>query len=236
MKFRHFSLICLLYYAPAHAAIELTGDYYYQDFNQLAAGLPLGWQVAVTNSAQDFVANTKTWGETAGGFKNFASASIGKTAESTAQHSATDRALGIRQTGTFGDPGAAFVLNIKNTIGLRNFKLKFEAQMLSVQSRSTVWSVQYCIASCNTLITYSDPNVFATTVLTAAIPENINNQADNVQIRIIALSDSTGSGYRDSFGIDNFRLEYEAIPKPIPVPIYNFNNKGFYINKQQRNN
>jgi hypothetical protein len=47
----------------------------------------------------------------------------------------------------------------------------------------------------------------------------LDNQALPVWIRIVALDLSTGSGSRDTFGIDNFRLNYQASGSVAPIPL-----------------
>jgi hypothetical protein len=90
--------------------------------------------------------------------------------------------------------------------------------MLSVQDRSTVWSVQYGIgaspSSFTTLATFSDPGIFGSTTLTipgATLGAALDNQAQ-AWFRVVALAASTGSGSRDSFAIDNFAIT--AVPEP----------------------
>ncbi len=215
------SAVSILGVTAMAAQISLSSTSYLQNFDLIGTdGLPAGWTLetgATATSLGTDVAFTKTavsWGDTGGAFKNFASSDGRTSTDSTAtQAAATDRALGIRQTGSFGDPSAAFTLQISDTVGLSNFSLSFSAQMLSVQGRSTVWSVQYGLGSnptsFTTLATYNDPGTFGgTTVSADAGIAGIANQSQNVWLRIVALSAATGSGSRDSFGIDDFVLTY----------------------------
>jgi Ca2+-binding RTX toxin-like protein len=208
--------------------VTLTGTQYSEDFDGIGSGLPLGWLIytGATNSSLGNSATwtqaTATWGETNGRFKNFAAndSGLASNASDIVQNSATDRALGIRQTTGFGDPGASFVFNLDNTLGFQNFGLSFKAQMLSVQPRSTTWSVDYRVGNSgnfNVLETYSDPNAFGSSTLNLLnFGTDINNQSNQVQIRISALSVSTGSSNRDSFGIDDFQLTYSSVPPSNP--------------------
>ncbi len=87
--------------------------------------------------------------------------------------------------------------------------------MLSVQTRSTTWTIQYALGATPTtfatLGTYSDPGVFGITTKSGLLlGAEVNNQADPLWIRIVALSATSGSGTRDSMGIDNFVLSYSA--------------------------
>ncbi|MGI8502477.1 MAG: choice-of-anchor Y domain-containing protein, partial [Hassallia sp.] len=218
--------------------VTLNGTPYEENFDGIGFGLPLGWLLytGATSSSLgtsvSFTTTTTTWGDTTGAFKNFAANDSGlasnENASKNLQDSATDRALGIRQTGTgtspgFGDPGASFVFNLDNTLGFQNFGLSFKAQILSVQTRSTIWTVDYRVGNSgnfNVLGTYSDPNAFGSSTLNFSnFATNINNQSNQVQIRISALSASTGSSNRDSFGIDDFQLTYNPVGSNSNPPV-----------------
>jgi hypothetical protein len=208
----------------AQAQLILTGTNYVQNFDGLDSGLPAGWMVCTnahaTNAgtAAGFATNHTSWGGSSGAFGNYASltnnagtACLGSESATT-QAAITNRALGVRQTGAFGDPGAAFILNIMNTTGMANFQLGLDFLMLSVQSRSTVWTVDYAVGNNSTnfipLAVYTDPGVFGATYTNISLGTVLDNQGSNVWIRIIALSASTGSGSRDTFGVDNFSLSW----------------------------
>ena len=229
------------------AQLSLTGTSYTQNFDGLASGLPLGWTgrtgasaTALGNSAS-LTTTATDWDNTSGAFKNFAAADaidpgtsvafVG-TELSATQTAATDRALGIRQTGGTGDPGAAFTLQLGNTVELSNFGLSFKAQMLSVQARSTTWTIQYGLgavpASWTNLGTFADPAAFGSTDLTfgTAALGGIANQTSNVWIRILALVATTGSGNRDTFGIDDFSLTYTRAPVTLAYWDTNDNTAG----------
>jgi hypothetical protein len=208
--------------ANADAAIvSLVSGTYSDNFNSIATTAAAGWDVRIgaTGASLGTVGNyaTSTWGDGTGAFKNFAAASTGAGSDTTVQGAATDRALGIRQTGSFGDPGAAFSFGFSSS-GLSVQGITIDLQMLSVQDRSTTWSVQYGIgaspSSFTTLATFSDPGAFGSTTLNidaATIGTALNNQAQ-AWFRIAALSGTTGSGSRDSFAIDNFSIT--TIPEP----------------------
>lgn len=207
------------------APVTLIGTLYNETFDGIGTALPSGWDVYTVATASSLGTPSTlatvpaTWTATTAGFKNFAAGDSGltATATNTQQNAASDRALGIRQTGTFGDPGGSFVFSLNNTSGFQNFGLSFKAQMLDVQPRSTTWTVDYKVGSGNftPLGTYTDPGVFGSRTLStgsglSAFGTNINNQSNPIQIRISALSASTNSGNRDSFGIDDFQLTYDA--------------------------
>lgn len=208
----------------AHAQLTLTGTNYFQDFNSLNAGLPAGWSVRTGATATSlgtgaaFSGNAKSWGDATGEFGNCASAvSNSKTnftggESATLQSGCTNRALGIRQTGSFGDSGAAFVLNIAKTTGCFNFQLGLDFLMLSVQARSTTWTVDYAVGDnpvqFTPLGTFTDPGTFGATHANFSPGAALDDKGSNVWIRIAALSASTGSGTRDTFAVDNFSLSW----------------------------
>lgn len=218
---------CAILTTQSVAQVVLTGTSYLENFNSLGSGLPSGWTVRTgansssLGTAATFSTAAVSWGNNTGAFKNLASSTgLTSTTLPANQETSTDRALGIRQTDAFGDPGAAFTLQIQDTIGLQGFTLSFSAEMLSVQGRSTTWTVQYATGSSPTsfsnLTTYSDPGAFGATTVTANLPAGVNGLADNLWIRIVALVASTGSSSRDSFGIDDFSLTFSPVPVPEP--------------------
>ncbi|HEV2434395.1 MAG TPA: hypothetical protein VG077_00195 [Verrucomicrobiae bacterium] len=244
---KHVSYLCgaalflgaALFNQSVHAQLVLTGTNYVQDFNAISNGLPFGWSVrlnaSVTNlgTNADFPTVPKTWGDSKGGFGNCASAMSNSgtnfigTESTSIQSNCPNRALAIRQTGTFGDPGASFVLQIANTIGLSNLTFGVDLDLLRTNSNSTTWVIQYGIgdspSSFTTLGDYSDPGVFGATTRTYNLGTNANNTSSNVWIRIAALSPASGSGTRDTFGIDNFSLSWNNRSAPgAPLAISHF--------------
>jgi hypothetical protein len=228
-------LILLTVTVPvASAQVILTGTNYVQTFDSLASGLPPGWSVRTNATATAlgtvalFTTNTTTWGNTSGQFANYASTVNNGTnlfgGESTAvQTACTNRGPGVRQTLTFGDPGAAFVLQIQDTLGLANFELIVDLNMLSAQNRSNFWTIDYGFGnspiSFTPVWTNSDPSIFGAMTRTISFGNALDNQALPIWIRIVALDLSTGSGSRDTFGIDNFRLNYQASGSVAPIPL-----------------
>ncbi len=213
--------------APAMAMIP-----YVETFDSLGTGLPPGWTVRTGATATSlgtpvtFSTSPVDWGNTGGAFKNFASANnagFNATTPPATQDSAPDRALGIRQTGTFGDPGAAFTYQ-RDTTGETIDTISFDAQMLSVQPRSTTWTLEYGVGtsptSFVTLATYTDPGVWGNTNISVTLSPTQSADVSNkpsVFFRIVALAASSGSGARDSFGIDNFTLSSGGPPATAPI-------------------
>jgi hypothetical protein len=214
--------------------VVLTGAPYFQNFDGLSGGVPTGWSArtgatatALGSSATVVItpnagtgASSTNWGDTSGRFFNAASVTgLVGTETGAVQAAAQDRALAIRQTGSFGDPGAAFALQIADTLGYQGFTFSFAAEMQSVQTRTTTWTVDYGIGASPTSFTALLPTVsvgtaFGETLNSYTLPAALDNVAGPIWIRIVALSASSGTGSRDSFGIDNVRLDYSVIPTP----------------------
>ena len=137
---RLLSTVLILFVAPtAFGQVTLTSSgSYTQGFNSIGGGLPTGWSVQVfanatslgTDAIAGYSSTNTSWTNTTGQFANYASAlNPGLTGSEMigVQAVQNDRALGIRQTGCFGDPGAAFTLQLANTTGFQDFNLSFSA-------------------------------------------------------------------------------------------------------------
>jgi hypothetical protein len=208
-------------------------DTYTQNFDSIGSGLPTGWFVSTDASATNigtpaaaFASAATSWGDASAQFRNLASATAGSAATVAQQAAATDRALGLRQGASFGDPGAAFGFNF-STSGVTVSSISIDLMMLSVQTRATTFSLQYGVgtnpSTFTTLGTYPDPGAFGTTAFTFTTTNfgsDLNNQS-SVFFRVVALTASSGSGSRDTIGIDNFNLTssgpitpLNAVPEP----------------------
>jgi len=210
------------------AQVMLSGTNYTQNFDTLASGLPTGWSVRTNATAGSpgsdagFTTNVTSWGTATGQFANYASTTsnngtnfLGSEA-STVQSGCTNRALAVRQVASGGfDPGAAFVLQLGNTTNRWNFQLALDFLTLYVKDRATVWTVDYAVGGSPTTFTpvgtFTDPRVFGKVTRTFSFGTALDNQSGPVWIRIAALSVSTPTnGVRNTFGIDNFSLSWEA--------------------------
>jgi fibronectin-binding autotransporter adhesin len=190
--------------------------FYSQNFNNLGSGLPTDWSVRTSASSsslgtsQAFTTTQISWADTGATFKNYASATgLTSSSDLDAQNASTDRALGARQSGSFGDPGASFNYAFSTT-GEVIESISLDLMLLDVEARTTTWSIQYGIGAAPTtftlLGTWTDPATWGTTTLTfdtSDFGSALDNQA-NLVFRVAALSSSTGSGSRDSMSIDNF--------------------------------
>ncbi len=221
------SLTFFLLAAPqVQAQFTLSGTNYTQSFDSVGTGLPTGWDVrtgataTALGTAATFITTQALWSATTGQFANFASADgLTSTATTAQQNASTDRVIGLRQTGTFGDPGAAVDFNFNASSAIfsgAGTALSFSLQMLSVQTRSTTFSIQYGVgvspSAWTTLGTYSDPATFGSTpfTFTGTQLSALSGQS-NAWLRVVALSASTGSGSRDTIGLDDLSFTYTAV-------------------------
>jgi len=250
MKKTALILLGLLVCNIAGAQLTLSGTSYSQNFDSIGNGLPAGWYVytkakagsAGTDvSANKYVATHTRWNSTTGNFRNVASANSFTTpADTAAQSSATDRALGVRQVGYSNqgfpgsDSGAAFVLQLSNTTYLSGFQASFKLQSLDTSSsRTTIWSVDYAFGNNPTVFTpaaISGTNVtgnktYSNNTITVNFDTVLDNQPGAVWIRIVALSPSGGSGNRTTSAIDDFTMTWlNNTPNPFLVSFTPANN------------
>ncbi len=211
--------------------VALTTGTYVQNFNVLgtgtgAASLPEGWDVRSDATASTLGATVfttvvrNTWGSSTGQFRNVAAATgLSGTSSATAQNDATNRALGLRQTDSFGDPGGSFNFNFSST-GMTLTAMSFDLMLLSEQGRTTSWQAQYGLgatpSSFATISTLGDlaPSVWGTYSIivsdTAALTA-MSNQP-HAWLRIVTTATTAGSGSRDTFAIDN--VSVTAVPEP----------------------
>ena len=222
----------LLSLGRTQAQVTLTSSPYVEDFDGIEAGLPNGFQVKASATATAMGADgtyesaPANWNNTPGAFKNFASAT-GSEATSATQASYENRALGVRQTGTMGDAGAAFVFQVANTVGLKDLKLNFKLQSLDIKSpRVATWKVQYGIGANPT--TFMDAAAVTGDLTTGGesfknndIAVDFGNALDNISdvvtLRVVTLTATTGSGNRPSTGIDDFELSWSPLDPNAPV-------------------
>ncbi len=241
-------LLCASLAARAQATLGTSP--YTESFDNLASGLPPGFsvytvatatslgtaptpaQLLLTPSAATTTSTTTppvtspagtstAWTATAAGFKNFASATaLRSKATADAQAAATNRALGVRQTGSFGDGtagvGPAFVFQVANTTGKSDFALSFKLQSLdSTATRTATWRVDYGVGTTPSTFTQVGTTsttgaFFANNTVTASFGGALDNLAGPVWIRIVAPALTTGSGNRPTSAIDDFSLSWNA--------------------------
>jgi hypothetical protein len=216
----------------SQAQVMLSGTEYVQHFDSLLSGLPVGWSVDTNAKANTtggagaalWVPGTGTrWSNVTGSFKNVASANsflYWAAATSTAQASATDRALAVRQTSGFGDPGASFSFLVNHTYKLSNFGIEFKLQSLDSSNGSKIskWVLQYGIGKDpDTFFTvtgspmYTGGNLYSNTKYTFSFGRSLDDVREPVRIRIVSLDPSTGSGSRTMTALDDLRLYWTGI-------------------------
>jgi hypothetical protein len=232
-----FLWIGLLIFTASEAQVFLGTSPFTQNFDTIGSGLPNGFTVrtGATNTAlgtpvASFNTATTSWFSTSGRFGNYASAiGLVPSTPASTQGTIANRALGVRQTGSFGDPGAAFVFQAVNTKGKKDFTLSFNLQSLDSSSpRTTTFLVQYAKGtsptSFTTVSTTPTPLVtgnskFFDTLVNVNFGNAIDDINDTVWIRIATLSASTGSSNRATSAIDNFTLSWNEIPADTIAPV-----------------
>lgn len=158
------------------------------------------------------------------------------SSNATAQGNSTNRAIGMRQSGTAGnggDPGAGLVMQIANTTGFQNLSLSFKTQSLDNTSpRTTTWVVDYALGSAPTSFTLiatsptpltTGNSTFTNTTVNVGFGNLLDNQPQNIWIRIVALTSSVGSGNRPTTGFDDIQLTYSAGSDVTPPTIASLN-------------
>ncbi len=207
--------------------VILTGTSYTQNFNGIGNGLPAGWSVRTNSTTTSlgnpvtYVAANKTWGDSTGEFGNCASPVSNSGTNflggesTTMQGNCTNRSLAVRQTASFGDPGAAFILQISNTLGVSSLAFSVDMNMLKVNVNSNVWTVDYAVGNNPTAFTLlgtnSDSGLFGSTHRTFNLGTDADNQPASIWIRIATLSPAALTSTRDTFGIDNFTMNYNRL-------------------------
>ena len=213
----------------AQAQATLGASPYLETFDGLGTALPTGFRIYTgatagsLGTAATLTTAATAWNNTAGAFKNFASANIGGAATAAAQTAATDRALGVRQTGTLGDPGASFVFQVANTSGRTDFALTFKLQSLDAASpRTATWTVDYGLGAAPTSFTAlgsgtTGGSSFGNNTVTVSFGTALDDNSGPVTIRISTLAATLGSGNRPSSAIDDFQLSWKTPTATTPV-------------------
>lgn len=214
----------------ASSQITLSGTNYTQNFDGVGSGLPAGFRVASNATATSLgTAATFTsaidanspWNSTFSGWKNVASADgLISSSNTAAQNASTDRAIGIRQSGSVADPGAALEIQLTNTTGFSNFSLSFKLQSLDITSpRVTTWRVDYGVGASPTSFTAvttspvtisTGGSTFTNTTVTVNFGTALDNIGQDVWIRITSLTAATGTGNRATTGIDDISLDFSS--------------------------
>jgi len=229
-----FLLFCfILVCKPVFAQITLGTGSYAQSFDGIGTALPTGFTIrtgataAALGTAATLTTAPTAWSNTTGAFKNVASATnLTATTSASDQSGAVNRALGLRQTGTVGDPGGAFVMQLANTNMRTGFRLSFKLQSLDASSpRTAVWAVDYGFGAAPTSFTQAAAtgtlttggSAFSNNTVTVNFNSSLDNQSQNVWIRVVDLNATTGSGNRPTSAIDDFSLTWTDTPAGTPT-------------------
>jgi hypothetical protein len=208
-----------------------TGWVTYTGANATSPGSIFGW----TNGC--IYASYNTWRTTSGRFANQASSYSYGSAYSGAtnfvgtespqiQTNEPNRCIAVRQTGSLGDPGAAFVFKIADTLNRKNFHLYMD--LLSLDSsvgRSNLWTIDYGFGNPpSSFVPVASWRSWASNFITfhtnITLPNGtVDNNAGPVWIRVVTLTASLGAGNRPTTGIDNFGLTWEEGVACTPVSI-----------------
>ncbi|RYY22332.1 MAG: hypothetical protein EOP41_07295, partial [Sphingobacteriaceae bacterium] len=229
----------ILSFKTLFAQINLGTTKYTQDFdgtNGAVSALPEGFTVrtgataTILGTTATFTTAKTAWNNTTGGFKNVASADgLTSTAVAAAQTASTDRSLGLRQTGTAGtggDPGGAFVVQLANTNARTGFSLSFKLQSLDASSpRTAIWTVDYGFGAAPTDFIQATAagtlttggSVFSNNTINVNFNSALDNQNQNVWIRIVTLNGTTSTGNRPTSAIDDFTLAWTDTPIGTPT-------------------
>lgn len=212
------------------ATVALSAGTYTENFNSLGvAGSSepaAGWtgRYGATSNALGTaspIGPVRAWSHTSGQFKNLSSADIASTSDATAQSANPNRAFGLRQVTTAGNPGMSFNFNFSST-GVSVTGISLDLLMLEEQGMSTTFQIQYGLGSdptsFATLGLWTDPGAFGVTAFTFDRDDfgaNLDGQSQ-VWLRVVALDAATGSGSFDMIGIDDFSITATA-PEPSAI-------------------
>ena len=223
----------------------LTGTSYTNSFDTFEAdqGTPGEWTTytgatatapgsIAAWSAINYTASSNTWRTTSGRFANQAStySYVGLTnfdgSEAVAvQQAEPNRCMAVRQvSGT--DMGVAFVLKLADTLDRRDFVMTLDSLNLDPTSpRTTTWTVDYGFGTTPTIFVpvtnfANAAGTFSTNPRKIIFPNGtLDNSAGPVWIRIVVLSPTSGSGNRETTGIDNVGLTWAPGAACTPVSI-----------------
>lgn len=235
------ALMAVLYSISSHAQVSLTNPPYQENFDNIASGLPDGFFVQTGSTATAAGTNatytsTKTfWGNKNAGFYNCASATgLKPTSFPNEQDQSNNRALSVRQTASYGNPGASFVFKLANTSNKTGFQLNFKLVSLDSASQGvTAWRVDYGIGANPTAFTplsTSPVNIRTGSVSTNStsgynfitnVSVNfgtaLDDKSDIVWIRVWTPISTTvtsilGNGIPTMSGIDDWNLSWTNSP------------------------
>jgi len=221
-------LVFLSFSGLIHGQVTLTNPPYVENFDAIGGGLPAGFSVytgatlTALGSTSTFTSNATSWFNTNGGFYNCASATgLLNTSNPNEQALSTNRALSLRQSASFGNPGGAFVFRIANTLNKTGFTLTFKLQTLDSSTQGiTAWRVDYGFGASPSTFTLATvtPATFSTggkagtsyyvfnRTMTVNFVTGLDNKSDVVWIRVwppVNTADPTYSTVYTLLGFNN---------------------------------
>lgn len=217
------SVMWTLTYTPTRVTV------FSSDFNSIGpapsgtATLPAGFtvrtggQTTFPGTAVTYVTAATTWADTAGNFRNVASATgLTSSANSAAQSASTNRAIAVRQSGSLGDPGAAFVVNLGPIGSHTDVRLSFRLQSLDSAStvlRTATWLVDGGTSAANRVAATTSGSMtttatFKNDVITADFGSSLDGLTGDVYVRIVTRTATTGSGSRPTTAIDDLTVTW----------------------------
>ncbi|MFT4203934.1 MAG: DUF5689 domain-containing protein [Chitinophagaceae bacterium] len=206
-------------------AVTLSSSPLEYDLDDVADGLPTGFYVYSDMSSTSagteatFTSTATVWTKTTYGFYNMASATgLTSSSTETEQAASTDRALGVRQTGTY-DNGVGFVFKLANTTSKTGLTLGFDLMSLDASSpRTMTWEISYATGDSPTSFTTLSSSKITGTLTTggsafssnsiSADLSDLDNVSSTIYVRIVAAG-SSGSGTRPTSAIDNVTFTWQ---------------------------
>jgi len=220
------ALMAVLYSISSHAQVSITNPPYQENFDNIASGLPDGFfvQTGSTTTAAGtnatFTPTPTSWNNTNAGFYNCASATgLKPTSNPNEQALSTNRALCVRQTASFGNPGAAYVFKIANTTNKTGFSLTYKLQTLdSTKQGISAWSVDYGIGANPTSFTNAivTPATYSTggkpgtpffvfnRNMSASFGAGLDNKSEPVWIRVWTGINTADPSYNTAYSLLGF--------------------------------
>jgi hypothetical protein len=231
----------------SEAQVSLTGASYNENFDGIGSGLPTGFSVytgatgSATGSVATYTPSNTSWSNLTGGFYNCASATgLVNTANPNQQAVSTNRALSIRQTASYGNPGGAFVFRIDNTLNKTGFNLTFKLQTLDSTSQGiSAWRVDYGFGANPTTFNLATvtPTTFSTggktgtsfyvfnRTMSVNFGATLDNKSDIVWVRVWTPVNTADPNYSTAYtllgfnnttptmsGIDDWNLSWTNTP------------------------
>lgn len=231
------------------AQVILTGTSYTENFDSMgnAAGstsTPSGWSTTTDGTSSSLgttstSVNRTSWtNQFPGNFYNVASTDIGTGSSNPVQNAATDRALSFEigsGSGT-GNPGAGILFNV-NTTGFQDFSYSFDLQTNFLDTNSYNFAFEYSVNAGASWVSIDSSIVpsasLGSTTVSGSISSGIDDLND-VYLRLRTPIPGTGVTSNNVYAIDNFSLNYAAVPEPTSTFLMASGLAGFLLLRRRR--